>query len=71
MAAEALEDPYKLEEPDPFEGEERWRVLCLHEGPMAVLFVVITEPEEDICRIISARRALKHEQARYWKNRSL
>jgi uncharacterized DUF497 family protein len=70
-AAEALEDPYKVEDPDPYEGEERNQVLCLHEENTVVLFVVTTEPEEDVCRIISARRALRHEQERYWKTRSL
>jgi uncharacterized DUF497 family protein len=70
-AAEALEDPYKLEDVDPYKGEERNQVLCLHEQTMVVLFVVTTEPEEGVCRIISARRALRHEQERYWQNRSL
>jgi uncharacterized DUF497 family protein len=28
--AEALEDPYRLEDPDPYEYEERTRVLCLY-----------------------------------------
>lgn len=70
-AAEALDDPYRLEEPDPYEDEERTRVLCLYEPRTAVLFVVTTEPEQGVCRIISARRANRNEQERYWKNRSL
>jgi uncharacterized protein len=70
-AAEALEDPHKLEDLDPCEGEERNQVLCLHEENMVVLFVVTTEPEKDVRRIISARKALRHEQERYWKTRSL
>jgi len=70
-AAEALEDRYRLEDPDPYEFEERTRVLCLYEPKLAVLFVVTAEPEEGVCTIISARRAERHEQERYWKNRSL
>lgn len=70
-AAEALEDPYKLEDLDPYECEERNQVLCLHEQTMVVLFIVTTESGEGVCRIISARRALRHEQERYWQNRSL
>ena len=70
-AAEALDDPHRLEDPDPHKDEERTRVLCLYEPRMAVLFVVTAEPEEGVCRIISARRANRNEQERYWKNRSL
>jgi uncharacterized protein len=55
-AVEALDDPHRLEDPDPYEDEERTRVLCLYEPWMAVLFVVTAEPEEGLCRIISARR---------------
>jgi uncharacterized protein len=53
-AVEALDDPHRLEDPDPYEDEERTRVLCLYEPWMAVLFVVTAEPEEGLCRIISA-----------------
>ena len=72
-AAEApRDDPHKLEDADLSEdyGEERNQVLCLYKG-MVVLFVVTTEPEEGTCRIISARRADRDEQARYWKNHPL
>jgi uncharacterized DUF497 family protein len=31
-----------------------------------VLFVVVTLTGEDTCRIISARRATRHEQDRYY-----
>ena len=34
-----------------------------------VLFVVETEPDKDTVLIISARRALKHEQEAYYANR--
>jgi uncharacterized protein len=69
-AAEALKDPYKLEDVDVDYGEERNQVLCLYKG-MAILFVVTTEPNVNVCRIIGARRADRDEQARYWKNHPL
>lgn len=31
-----------------------------------VLFVIVTLPGEDTCRIISARKATRHEQDRYY-----
>jgi uncharacterized protein len=72
-AAKALDDPYRLEELDVSDnyGEDRSLVLCWYDGMMVVLFVVTTEPEDGVCRIISARKADRHEQKRYWKNRPL
>jgi len=46
--------------------EVRWIFLGSVAG--VVLFVVETEPSEDTVRIISARRALKHEQEVYYAN---
>jgi uncharacterized DUF497 family protein len=62
----ALEDPNRLEEVDTrFEyGEERIRVLGTAVGN--VLFVVVTLRGEKTCRIISARRATRYEQDRYY-----
>ncbi|MFY9820010.1 MAG: BrnT family toxin [Thermoanaerobaculia bacterium] len=62
----ALEDPNRLEEIDSrFEsGEERIRVLGM--AVRNVLFVVVTLRDEKTCRIISARRATRHEQDRYY-----
>jgi uncharacterized protein len=64
----AIEDPYRLEEPDSrFEyGEERIRVIGMAAGN--VLFVVTTLRGARTCRIISARRATRHEQDRYYAN---
>jgi uncharacterized DUF497 family protein len=50
---------------DRFEyGEERTRVIgmTIHN----ILFVITTTRGDDVCRIISARRATRHEQARYY-----
>ena len=62
----AVEDPNRLEEIDTrFEdGEERIRVIGMAVG--TVLFVVTTCRSEGTCRIISARRATRHEQDRYY-----
>lgn len=66
-AARALEDPRKLEIlDDRFDyGEERIQGLCMDHGE--VLFVVAVMPDENICRIISARKATRHEQEQYYQ----
>jgi uncharacterized DUF497 family protein len=70
-AARALEDPRKIEVlDDRFDyGEERILSLCMDRG--MVLLVVTTLPDENICRIISARKATRHEQERYFQGGSL
>ena len=69
-AVEALEDPNRIEEIDErFEyGEDRTQVIGMAQGD--VLFVIITLRSENICRIISARRATRHEQDRYYAGHS-
>jgi uncharacterized DUF497 family protein len=64
-AARALEDPFKVEIlDDRFDySEERIQSLCMDRGK--VLFVVTVMPDEDLCRIISARKATRHEQEQY------
>lgn len=44
--------------------EERVQVIGVARGK--VLFVIVTLPGEDMCRIISARKATRHEQDRYY-----
>jgi uncharacterized protein len=65
-AIAALEDTNRLEEIDTrFEyGEERIQVIGMARGD--VLFVIVTLRGEDSCRIISARKATRHEQERYY-----
>jgi uncharacterized protein len=65
-AIAALQDPNRVEEIDlRFEyGEERIEVIGMARGK--VLFVIVTTRGEDTCRIISARRATRHEQDRYY-----
>jgi uncharacterized protein len=65
-AIEALEDPNRLEEIDTrfAYDEERIQVIGMAHG--RVLFAVATFRGEHICRIISVRKATKHEQDRYY-----
>jgi uncharacterized DUF497 family protein len=62
----ALNDPNRLEDFDGRfgYGEERTQIIGLTQGN--VLFVVTTERGENLCRIISARRATRNEQNRYY-----
>ncbi len=66
-AARALEDPRKIEIlDDRFDyNEDRIQSLCMDRGQ--VLFVVTVMPDENVCRIISARKATRHEQERYFQ----
>jgi uncharacterized DUF497 family protein len=66
-AAKAYLDPNRIDLYDNRHskpGEDRWLYIGAAAG--AVLFVVKTEPYENIVRIISARRALKHEREVYY-----
>lgn len=64
-AIPALEDPNRIEEADDrFDySEERDVVIGMARG--GLLFVIVTNRDENIKRIISARKATKHEQDRY------
>ncbi len=66
-AKEVFSDPNALIEVDHSSfDEERWRNIGLGGGD--VLFIVHTERDDgDIVRIISARRATKNEQNRYYR----
>ena len=65
-AVKALADPFAIEWIDQSEayGEERWNLLGMSAG--VILHVTHTERGERI-RIISARRAERHEQDRYYR----
>jgi len=65
-AIAALEDLNRLEELDEqfVYDEERIQVIGMAQGD--VLFVIVTLRGEDTCRIISARKATRHEQDRYY-----
>src|SRR5207248_8410051 len=65
-------DPYALVEQDRFEGGEvRWQTLGLV-GGIVLLLVAHTlrnEGEDEVIRIISARKATRKERVRYDQNR--
>ena len=46
-------------------NEDRIQSLCMDWG--RVLFVVTVTPDENVCRIISAQKATRHEQKRYFQ----
>jgi uncharacterized DUF497 family protein len=68
-AIAALEDLNRLEEFDAqfVYDEERIQVIGMAQGE--VFFVIVTLRGEDGCRIISARKATRHEQDRYYAGR--
>jgi uncharacterized DUF497 family protein len=66
-ARRVFDDPLHLSRPDASAGEERWRTMGLIEG---VAVVVIHTWDEDgqgnaSGRIISARKATRHEKRAY------
>ena len=65
-------DPYALVEQDRIEGGKlRWQTLGLVGGIVLILVAhtVRNEQEDEIIRIISARRAVRKERKRYDENR--
>jgi hypothetical protein len=65
-------DPYALVDQDRVEGGElRWQTLGLVGGIVLLLVAhtVRNEEEDEIIRIISARRAVRKERKRYDENR--
>jgi uncharacterized DUF497 family protein len=65
-------DPYALVEQDRIEGGElRWQTLGLVGGVVLLLVAhtVRDESEDEIIRIISARKASRKERMRYDQNR--
>lgn len=65
FAREVFRDPDRLIIPDDqIVDEERWCTIGLASG--RVLFVVFTERDDDVIRIISARKANKREERKYF-----
>jgi hypothetical protein len=68
----AFADPFALVEQDRIEGGElRWQTLGLVGGVVLLLVAhtVRGEAEDEIIRIISARKASRKERERYDENR--
>lgn len=68
LAQLVSDDPLCLLVPDRFEdGEQRWHVIGMV-GAVAILVVVHSYPDpdnEELVRIIGARKATPHERKRY------
>ena len=64
-----FDDPLAASRRDPYPNEERWQTLGLMN--YIIIFVVHTSPDydpqsdEEIGRIISARKATRHERRAY------
>ncbi len=68
VAQAVFQDPYRIDDYDDREyGEERWIVIGIV-GPV-VMYVVYNNRDGDV-RLISARKAAPHEQARYFSRTS-
>jgi len=61
----ALTDPLALSQPDPHPDGDRWDTICQAGG--VLLFIVHTWPDDNDTpgRIISARKATRHERSEY------
>ena len=64
-AITALEDANRVEVLDSRFSYGEEQVQVIGRGSRGLLFVVMTLRGEDTCRIISARRATRHEENRY------
>jgi uncharacterized DUF497 family protein len=72
-AIEAFYDPHVVVEQDrTVGGEARWQTLGMVAGVVLLLVAhtVEAEDEDEVIRIISARRADRKERRRYEQNRS-
>jgi len=69
-ASSVFYDPYELSKPDDAHSpdEQRWITIGVS-NRMRTLVVVSTERDEELVRIISARRANRAEVQRYEENR--
>ena len=61
--ASLFDDDRALDEADPDPDEERRKIICMVAG--RGLVVIYTEPQDDCFRIISARKATKHDARAY------
>ncbi len=64
-ATAVFHDPNAIVEIDNEPSEERWRTIGLDAN--RVLVVIWTERKSNVTRIISARKANRHEQDRYYR----
>jgi len=65
-AAQAFRDPMRVTIPDrEVDGEQRWHTIGLVNGVLMLLVVHTVNEEEEIVRIVSARKAIARERRMY------
>lgn len=72
-AARVFDDPYAVAEQDRTEhGEQRWQTLGMVEGIVMLLVghTVQEEGQDEIIRIVTARKATRKERQGYDENRT-
>jgi hypothetical protein len=69
-ALRAFYDPWALYVPDPQRSHYERREKVVGEIADGIVMVVFTEVEEDLFRIISARKATPHERIEYAQRRN-
>lgn len=72
LAAQVFDDPYAIAERDRIEnGEERWQTIGMVEGVVVLLVghTVHEDVQDEIIRMITARKATTKERKRYDENR--
>lgn len=57
-----------LEVHDPLRGEDEDRFVAIGPAVAGIIYVVFTDRDEDVVRIISARRATTHEIEAYLRH---
>jgi uncharacterized DUF497 family protein len=67
LAIEVFRDPFAMGFVDDRRDYREQRFIMIGTAGGHVLYVVYTEPQEDLIRLISARRATKHEQQAYFQ----
>lgn len=68
VASQVFDDPWQISQQDRHvQGEERWQTLGMVGGVLVLLVAhtVYEDEHEEICRIISARKATPHERKVY------
>lgn len=65
LARRALEDPAAATRLDPYLLEERWQTIGKPDAASPVVLMVVHTETETGGRIISARRATRHEREAY------
>lgn len=65
-ASKVFDDPLHLTRPDPtFDAEERWQTAGMVDGLLIMVIYTVSEGEEEIVRLISARRISRQERTKY------